>query len=162
MSKRKQTDNRPLVAYGNTDSWYRASEDKVVKLLWPYIQLLEQDNSAHFNKIITNTKLYTNQHIGIGKRGVFQPLANQGKSGQIDHATINVIQSCVDTVTSRVAGTSKPAIVFYTDTEGDGQSIQLKSKKLTRFVERPIWPGRPIQARTSDSDGWRSVWGRVG
>ncbi len=119
MTTKKQSATKTLKGspkvYTNSDNWYEATKAEVVNRLWPYIQWLETVNSTHFNRIIQNHKLYTNQHISFGRRGYFQPMASIGKASLIEHSTLNAVQSCVDTVTSRVAGTAKPGIQFSTD-----------------------------------------------
>lgn len=50
------------------------------------------------------------------------------------YSSLNAIASCVDTVVSKVAGTSKPGVEFITD--GGDFDMQLKAKDLNIFVNR--------------------------
>jgi hypothetical protein len=103
MTRKPKTIKAPPQRHANSDNWFEAPEASVHERLYPYLTWLETVNAPHFSKIVQNHRLYTNKEIVFGPRQSYRPVTSWVNSTTTDHSTLNAIQSCVDTVTSRIA-----------------------------------------------------------
>lgn len=112
--------------------WYEKGlrDASVHEKLWQYGQFLVRQNSGHFTNMLRNVRLYSGRNIsGLTPYGYFK---------QLDHipaqtSSVNIVQSVVDTVVSRVSGTVRPAVQFVTS--NGTWSTQRLARKLTSWLD---------------------------
>lgn len=116
----------------DTYFWYEKGlrDSTVHATLWEYGQFLVRQNSAHFNNMLRNVRLYSGRNLsGLTPYSYFK---------QLDHipaqtSSINIVQSVVDTIVSRISGTVRPAVQFVTS--NGTWSTQRLARKLTAWLD---------------------------
>lgn len=115
----------------NYDSrWFKKPKSKVHESIFPYIQRLDSTQNYRQQENIRSMRLYGNAEYS-GLSAYSQPRGDTSLTTQ-NRVTLNVIQSMVDTVVSKITK-NKPRPYFLTD--GGDWSLQRKAKKLTKFCE---------------------------
>lgn len=109
--------------------WWAANTDECHKTLFEYLKQLDTTQSYNQTQNLRNMRLYGNMEIGA--RGYAFKRVEPSSAIQ-NRVTLNIVQSMVDTVVSKVTK-NKPKPTFLT--EGGDWSLQRKAKKLTQFVE---------------------------
>ncbi len=117
--------------YDSADSkWWLSTKNDLTQDVFAVVKHLETDQSYRSDDNLRNARLYGNAHLrGLGVHSY----SKQDSSSAISHrVTLNVIQSMIDTVVSKITK-NKVRPMFLTD--GATWSMQNKSKKLTKFVD---------------------------
>jgi hypothetical protein len=114
----------------NTDYyWYKNNKDVYAKV-FPYIKMLDQQQSYRQTENVRNMRLYGNYEYSSA--AAFNYTQSESAYSIQNRITLNVVQSMVDTVVSKI-GKNKPRPQFLTD--GGDFSKQRRAKKLTQFME---------------------------
>jgi hypothetical protein len=105
--------------------------EKVADSIGVILQTLKENQNKLEAQRQASSRLYGNIPL-YGSLGL-----NSAKGAQVvpvvrDRLTYNVVQSCVDTVTAKIAK-NKPKPLFLTD--GGNYKLQRKAKKLNQFVD---------------------------
>lgn len=108
--------------------WYKDS--KPHEKVFAYIRSLENRQGYRQQDNIRNMKLYgNNEYIGITPYNYYR---SEPVSSTLSKVTLNVVQSMVDTVVSKITK-NKPRPYFLT--EGGDYTQQKRGEKLTQFVD---------------------------
>ena len=110
--------------------WWNFSKEDIYKHIFGTVEMLENRQTYRSLANIKHSRLYSNLEILGVYAGIYTAPVN-------DHIlpnriSLNVVKSCVDTVTSKIAK-AKPRPVFLTD-RGDW-ALQEKAKSLTQFLD---------------------------
>jgi hypothetical protein len=108
--------------------WYKQKSD-VHAAVFSFVKKLDQDQSYRQTDNVRNMRLYGNYEFGSAS---FNFMKSEPSAATINRVTLNVVQSMVDTVVSKI-GKNKPRPYFLTD-DGDF-TLQQRAEKLTKFVE---------------------------
>jgi hypothetical protein len=114
----------------NYDSqWYTLTE-KPHEAIFSYIKNLDQRQNYRQQQNIRHMRLYGNQeYMGVG---VYNYAKTEQSYNVANRVTLNIVQSMVDTVTSKI-GKNRPRPMFLTD---DGNfTLKTRAKKLSQFAE---------------------------
>lgn len=114
----------------NDHYWWKEPEDRIAQAVFGYIQYLDQDQTYRQSDNFKYLRLYGNMDL-FGLRS-YQVLRADPSSATVNRVTMNIVQSMVDTVVSKIAK-NKPKPTFLT--EGGMWDQQQRAKKLTQFVE---------------------------
>lgn len=107
--------------------WWRSDEPH--KDIFSQLKVLDSDQRYRQDDNLRNMRLYGNYDmIGLMAHQYSKIDNNYNTTNRI---TLNVIQSMIDTVVSKITK-ERPKVTFLTD-EGDW-SLQQKAKKLTKFI----------------------------
>lgn len=110
--------------------WWLQDESELYKTVYSYVKVLDQSQVYRQDDNFRHMRLYGNvESFSLRNFNFFR--AEQSYSTQ-NRVTLNVIQSMVDTVVSKITK-NKPRPTFLT--EGGDWSLQRKAKKLTQFVD---------------------------
>lgn len=109
--------------------WYKTPHD-VHSAVFNFIKRLDTDQGYRQTDNLRHMRLYGNYEFS--SFGALNVHRAEPASATLNRVTLNVIQSMVDTVVSKI-GKNKPRPYFLTD-EGDF-TLQRKAEKLTKFVE---------------------------
>jgi hypothetical protein len=110
--------------------WWKASKYDSYKSLFDYLKYLERNQTYRSADNLMHMRLYGNMDIlGLGS---YNYLRSEPSYSTANRLTLNIIQSMVDTVVSKITK-NKPKPSFLTS-GGDWQ-LQRKAKKLTKFIE---------------------------
>lgn len=110
--------------------WWKADKNKAYEIIFPYLRKLNSQQAYIQADNYRNMRLYGSQNLYAGY-SAFSSATDPVNSTQ-NRVTLNVIQSMIDTVVSKIAK-NKPKPTFLT--EGGDWSQQTKAKKLTQFLE---------------------------
>ncbi len=109
----------------DSNKWYNCKSDEISKKIDGLVTHLHLKQSYRTEANLRNVRLYGNIEV-LGLRiGEFSTVSN------LNRLTLNVVQSAIDTATSRIAK-SKPKPTFLTD--GGDWSMQTKAKNLEKFM----------------------------
>jgi hypothetical protein len=124
---------------GNNNNffWWKEKDKEVHKSIFQYISFLDKHQAYHRSGNVKHMRLYGSSdymrsHPWYSHITNTQLLDRQGGFNIKHRVTLNVIQSMIDTVTSKITK-NKPRASFLTD--GGDWSLQQKAKKLTKFVD---------------------------
>jgi hypothetical protein len=117
--------------------WWKEKKDKVHESVFAKVGDLESNQSFRSSDNVRNMRLYGNfELMGLQQYNFSQ---NDSSYNQQNRVTLNVIQSMVDTVVSKITK-QRPKATFLTD--GGDWSLQSKAKKLTKFVEGQFYASK--------------------
>ncbi len=109
--------------------WYKKPSNKIHEAVFPFIRRLDTSQNYRQTANVRNMRLYGNsEYSGLSASGFIKAEAPSTQNS----VTLNVVQSMVDTVVSKITK-NKPRPYFLTD--GGEWSLQRKAKKLTKFSE---------------------------
>ena len=108
--------------------WWQSANDPH-ELVYDTGENLREEQSWRSEDNLYHLRLYGN--IAPSTLGSFSEYSST-KSSSKHRVTLNVIQSCIDTVTARIAK-NKPKATFLTS--GGDWSMQQKAKRLDKFVQ---------------------------
>lgn len=114
----------------NNVYWWKEKEDKVYEAVFSKVHYLEENQSFRSADNLRFMRLYGNFEL-MGLKAYQYARVETSASTQ-NRVTLNVIQSMIDTVSSKITK-STPKATFLTD--GGDWSLQSKAKKLTKFIE---------------------------
>ncbi len=119
--------------------WWKEKQDKIHESVYAKVSHLLEKQSFRSSDNLKNMRLYGNFEI-LG----FQTsqYTRSDSNSTINRVTLNVIQSMIDTVVSKITK-SRPKATFLTD--GGNWSMQTKAKKLTKFVEGQFYASNYYQ-----------------
>lgn len=110
--------------------WWNKDENEVHKHIFETVQMLETRQQFRTLNNIKHARLYSNLEILGVYAGIYTAPVNDYYLP--NRISLNVIKSCVDTVTSKIAK-AKPRPLFLT--EGGNWELQQTAKKLTAFMD---------------------------
>lgn len=126
------TDSKAMEAQGalNRRWWLARKEDRAASVA-AVVNQISDFNTRRYAQYQTSARLYGNASIlgmnqVLGQRGISTPAVLK------DKVSYNIVQSTVDTITSKMAK-NKPKPLFLTS--GGDYKLQRKAKKLDKFVE---------------------------
>lgn len=119
-----------MIATKTSDYWYRQEGDQAAKSVFSYLKDLEQYQAYRTAENYKFMRLYGNS--GLDHLRNYSSARAQEPSSIAHRVTMNVVQSMIDTVVSKIAK-NKPRPMFLT-TAGDFTQ-QRKAEKLTQFIE---------------------------
>src|SRR6478609_3503378 len=115
----------------NTDNMWWKSEDKdLASSVFAYVGRLANEQAYVSDSNYRNMRLYGNVEP-YALRGYAGYRAEQ-TSGIAHRVTLNIVQSMVDTVVSKITK-NKPRVTFLTD--GGEWDQQTRAKKLTQYID---------------------------
>lgn len=117
------------------DKWFtidlnEESHNKVANSLCPYIKTIQQRQMYRRVQNLRHARLYSNLEVLGLAPGMFSRTAADLIPGH--RVTMNVTQSCVDTIWSKIAKMT-PRVTFLTD-DGDWSQRQ-KAKKMSAYMQ---------------------------
>jgi hypothetical protein len=113
----------------NTRWWHEKDED-IYSHLFRTVQMLETRQSYRTAENIKHARLYSDLEILGIYAGLYS--ATTRDSLQPNRLSLNVVKSCVDTVTSKIAK-SKPRPMFLT--EGGDWDLRQRAKQYTKYMD---------------------------
>lgn len=112
-------------------NWYERPKDQAHEDLFQYVRDIKQRQIRRRYELAVFQQLYTNSIQSIASSGsLFSSLDSGG--GGVNKLSVNVVKSCVDTATARIAK-SKPR-AFVLPTKGDYR-LERKCANLTKFLD---------------------------
>jgi hypothetical protein len=114
----------------NSNRWWELSKENAHEAIFSLINKLDKDQAGSNQDYLDFARLYGNAAImGLTPSSHYRVDADFTASKKL---TLNVIKSCCDTVTAKIAK-NKPRPMFLT--EGGDYTLQKKAKLLTKFCE---------------------------
>lgn len=114
----------------NNYNWWTLKGDKIAQSVFSYVTFLDTDQSYRQNENFKFMKMYGN--FDLFNLRSYQYLRTEQSNNTQNRVTLNIVQSMIDTVVSKVSK-NRPKPTFLT--EGGDWSQQTKAKKLTQFAE---------------------------
>ncbi len=112
--------------------WWELEAAKAADSITQTINFLQTNQNTRLQRLAMDAKLYGNQAFGGFPFGwSFSPLSSVMRSFISDRLTLNIVQSCVDTVTAKMAK-NRPAPLYLTS--GGDYRKRRKAQKLNRFT----------------------------
>lgn len=109
--------------------WWEEAEEKAHEAIFSTVRWIKQNQASIEEADVRHLKLYGNQNImGLSNYSSFNP----GNSTINERQGINVVQSCIDTLTHKICK-DKPRPTFLTD--GGSWDKQQKAQLFTKFVD---------------------------
>ena len=123
-------DSTASTILNNGMHWWNSSKQDAHKDIFAYIGYLDQNQSYRSADNLRFARLYGNYEMA----GLDSYSYNRVETSyNVTHrVTMNIVQSMIDTVVSKI-GKNKPKPTFLTS--GGDFTLQLKAKKLSKFVE---------------------------
>lgn len=110
--------------------WWKEDKKKLHETIFGIIRHLDTNQSYVQQSNLRHLRLYGNLNVlGLSTHTYAQ---NQTINSPFDRVTLNVIQSCCDTVTQKIAK-NKPKPTFLT--QGGDWTMQKKAKLLDKFMQ---------------------------
>ncbi|MEZ0208571.1 MAG: hypothetical protein ACAH17_00135 [Candidatus Paceibacterota bacterium] len=109
--------------------WYKQKSD-IHSSVFSFVKKLDQSQGYRQTDNVRNMRLYGNYEFSA--LSAYNFMRTESSYSLLNRVTLNVVQSMVDTVVSKI-GKNKPRPYFLTD-DGDF-TLQRKAEKLTKFVE---------------------------
>src|ERR1035437_2325182 len=113
------------------DWWNANSKKDLVEQMLSNAAYLKQNQGYQLRQAVMFSKLYGNLPMYNAIGTSFTKMNTQGLNFPIDRPTMNVVQSCIDTLASRLTQ-SKPRPLFLTE-NGDHKMRSL-AKQLNQFI----------------------------
>ena len=110
--------------------WTEKSDKKVADSIHSYLKYLDKHQDYRNVQNTRNMRLYGN--FDINGLQAYAYLRKESSYNTQNRVTMNIVQSMVDTVTSKITK-NKPAPTFLT--AGGDWTMQQRAKSLTKFVE---------------------------
>lgn len=123
--------NGPITIANADRRWWLAKGDDLAQSITAVINTLARYDSPRQTQYQISTRLYGNVNL-MGLNGLSFTKISAITSATKDRVTYNIVQSCIDTVTSKMAK-NRPKPLFLTS--GGNYRQQRKAKKLDRFME---------------------------
>lgn len=114
----------------STFYWWKEKKPKVYETVFQYLKHLGTEQSYRRNENFKNMRLYGN--YDFYNLRTYQYFKAESSASIQNRITLNVIQSMIDTVVSKVTK-NKPRPMFLTN--GGDFTQQRRAQKLTQFVE---------------------------
>lgn len=137
----KTRDASQLVNQGY--KWWKAGSKKdMAEQIVATAGFLKEQQQYRYRQAATYARLYSNKTIFNFLGAKFTNPSAQAGGLPIDRPTMNVIQSCIDTLTSRITQ-SKPRPVFLTD-NGDYKERSL-AEQMNKFIAGELYQTKAYQ-----------------
>jgi hypothetical protein len=134
--------------------WWLLPKSERPDAIASVVKSLFSQQTARFTQNVVSARLYGNLPV-LGTNGLSFTRMASAIPGLRERISWNVVQSCVDTVTSKIAK-NKPRPLFLTS--GGDYRIQRKAKKLTKFTDGIFYQNRAYEmGKNAFRDG--AVWG---
>jgi len=111
--------------------WWKEPETSLHDHITPILNKIEEDQTYRKTEYLKFARLYSNKELLGFTAGLYSRSSNESLTNS-NRLTLNVIKSCVDTASSKIAK-MKPKPLFLTS-DGEFQD-QIKGQKLTKFIE---------------------------
>lgn len=111
--------------------WWKSPKSDLPQDVGGVINFLQQNQGSRITQQLISARLYGNLAI-MGINGLTYSKMASVQSSLRDRISYNVVQSCIDTVASKMAK-NKPKPMFLTS--GGDYKMQRKAKKLNDFVD---------------------------
>lgn len=128
----------PVEYYNNTvkqagvmGAWWNQHPDRIHESVFPLVARIIESQSYRANINLRFASLYQNMEIVSLKAGNYSKVPNV-KTFMTNRMSYNVIKSCVDTATAKIAK-EKPRPIFLT--ENGNWGLQQKAKRLTQYIQ---------------------------
>lgn len=122
-----------------SNKWWNCKEDEVHLALVPLVNRIKENQLYRSQENLKHARLYGNLDI----LGLTSSLYARPQSVvSANRVTFNIIQSCVDTASAKIAK-NKPYPTFLTD--GGDWSMQQKAKKLQKCVSGQFYANRTYE-----------------
>lgn len=109
--------------------WWKEKKENLNETLFGIVRHLDQNQSYVQQNNLRHLRLYGNLNVlGLSTHTYSQ---NQNVNSPFDRVTLNVVQSCCDTVTQKIAK-NKPKPTFLT--QGGDWTLQKKAKLLDKYA----------------------------
>ena len=117
--------------------WWEAEKEEANKYIFAVVRFLMQNQGWIREGHLRNMRLYGNLNVlGLSFNSYG---AGSAVNPPYDRLGLNVVQSCVDTLTQKIAK-NKPKPMFLT--EGGNWSLQRKAKKLNKFIDGQFYESK--------------------
>lgn len=113
-----------------TNRWWTQKPEEIYKHVFGTVRTLETKQSYRTQENVKNARLYSDLEILGTYSGLYSPSSTT--STLTNRLSLNVVKSCIDTVTSKIAK-SKPRPMFLTS--GGDWSLRTKAQNLTKFID---------------------------
>ncbi len=138
-----KTDKDPSQQAGKW--WAAKNEAQVCSQLLGTFNILKQNQGFRMNQASVYARLYGNMPIMNFIGGASSSQMDKMNGLPIDRPTFNIVQSCIDTLVSRI-GQSRPAPVFLTD-NSDYKERKL-AKQLNNFILGELYQTKSYEKGT--------------
>lgn len=132
------TKDVPVVTYGQDGSrvevkgkWWKEPDEEIYTHVTAIIEAIKQSQNYRSSSYLKFARLYSNMEISSLSGGLFSR-SNDSQAYSQNRVTYNVIKSCIDTASAKIAK-NKPRPFFLT--EDAAWSLQKKAKLLTSFFQ---------------------------
>lgn len=130
--------------------WWLVDKTERAQAICGIVKMLSEYDSKRQTQYQISTRLYGNSNL-MGLNGLSYSKIASVQNTLKDRISYNVVQSCIDTVTSKISK-SKPKPLFLT--QGGDYKIQRKAKKLDKFVDGIFYENH---AYTLGTDAFRDA-----
>lgn len=134
--------------------WWTRDGDELAQAVAGIVKFISQYDSQRYTQYQMSARLYGNTDL-MGMNGLSYSKIASVKTALKDRISYNVVQSAIDTVTSKMAK-NKPKPLFLTS--GGDYKMQRKAKKLDKFVEGVFYDNNAYHLGV-DIFRDSSVWG---
>jgi len=131
MDYKELSGNAPPAVSTGSKRWWELPEREMADAITGIITFLGDQQSDRDMQDQISARLYGNMNL-VGSRGVRYAKSSSAGTPFKDRLSFNIVQSCIDTVQSKIAK-NKPKPLFLTS--GGDYKIQRRAKKLDKFVE---------------------------
>lgn len=111
--------------------WWVLPKDERAQAICGIVKQLSEYDSKRQTQYQISTRLYGNSNL-MGLNGLSYSKIASVQNTLKDRVSYNVVQSCIDTITSKISK-NKPKPLFLTS--GGDYKMQRKAKKLDKFVD---------------------------
>lgn len=133
INARTQNKTNPTQGY----KWWLAKDDDTLKFqVLDTVSFLKQQQEYRYRQAGLYAKLYGNQPLYNFAGNNLSKITGTNQSLPIDRPTMNVVQSCIDTLVSRITQ-SRPRPTFLTD-NGDYKQRKL-AKQMNGFINGELY-----------------------
>ncbi len=133
MAKTKDKPQRPEQGY---KWWLARSNQELTNQVLDSVSFLKTQQQYRFRQAGIYAKLYGNQPLYNFAGSNLSKIAGSNLGLPVDRPTMNVVQSCIDTLVSRITQ-SRPRPVFLTD-NGDYKERKL-AKQMNAFINGELY-----------------------
>lgn len=123
-------------------NWWKELPEEMFAHVFRTVAMIEQKQNYRTMSNVKHARLYSNLEILGVYTGMYAPQVNDYILP--NRLSLNVIKSCVDTVTSKLAK-QKPRPLFLTD--GADFKLQKKAKMLTQYIDGAFDAGNVYKAK---------------
>lgn len=123
---------------GKSRRWWNLKDRELHEGVFSVVADLDAADTRRLNDNLRWARLYGNRDIAGTRPGSFTRTSTPAEPGKPARLTYNVVRSCVDAATTKIAQ-SRPKPLFLTE-DGDA-GMQSRAKWLTKYVEGVFYEG---------------------